>query len=208
MVEARAVSVAVDDAILLPQTTVSVDRGTALMVRGHNGAGKSTLLKVIAGIRAPTSGTIIIGGRPASKRSREFRRRVTAMIGLPPVAHDLTVRDHIELIATTWFERPVATSVASDLLDRLGLAGLERRFPHELSTGQLQLAALAMVLARPFDVLLLDEPEQRLDPERLGLVADVLAARRDAGASVIVATHSSILANRLGDEELDLGLGR
>jgi ABC-type multidrug transport system ATPase subunit len=209
MVQADGVTVVVDGTVLLPPTTLRLSPGTALMVRGHNGAGKSTFLRVLSGLRTPTSGSVSIAGEPVSKRNRTFRRRVAAMIGMPPMASDLTVRDHVELIGRTWFDGTSGTSTRTDeLLEALAIGALGRRFPHELSTGQLQLAGLAMVLARPADVLLLDEPEQRLDAERVGFVADVLCVRREAGATLIVATHSPVLASRVGQQEIDLGLAR
>lgn len=205
MIDIDEVVVAVDDIVLLPATSASVGAGEVLVVRGHNGAGKSTLLKVLAGVRTPTGGSVAIGGEPVDRRDRTFRRRVASLLGLPPTAPDLTVEDHVRLVAATWFrERDVAEESALGVLAELGLSGLLRRFPHELSSGQQQLFALALVLARPFDVLVLDEPEQRLDDERIGVVGDVLARRRSGGAAIVVATHSSALTERLADRVLEL----
>lgn len=209
MISVNDLVVCVDGLTLLPPTTVSCDAGEALIVRGHNGAGKSTFLRVLAGVRTPTTGTVTIAGDPISRRDPAFRRRVASLIGLPPMASDLTVRDHVRLVAATWFDdRDVAEEQAADALRSLGLDGLLHRFPHELSTGQQQLVGLALVLARPFDVLVLDEPEQRLDQERLDMVGDTLARRRDAGAALVMATHSDDLAERLADRVIDLGADR
>ncbi|MBT2501256.1 ABC transporter ATP-binding protein [Curtobacterium sp. ISL-83] len=209
MIRVTDLVVKVDDVTLLPRTSVRVDPGQALIVRGHNGAGKSTLLRVLAGMRTPTSGTVTIAGRPVARRDRTFRRSVAALVGLPPMATDLTVEDHVRLVAATWFEeRRIAEASATEALGSLGLEGLVRRFPHELSTGQQQLVGLALVLARPFDVLVLDEPEQRLDADRLDVVGRVLGRRRDAGATLVVATHSTALADGLADRVLDLDARR
>lgn len=208
-IETSDVGVVIDDVTLLRPVSLSVGPAQALIVRGHNGAGKSTFLSVLVGSRAPTSGIATVGGRKPSKRDRTFRRKVAAMIGLPPMAPDLTIGDHVRLVAATWFDDPAqAEAVAEDVLGSLGLSALVHRFPHELSTGQLQVAGLSLVLARPFDVLLLDEPEQRLDPDRLRTVGEVLARRRDEGACLVVATHSTALAEQLGDRTLDLGADR
>lgn len=191
---------------MLPATDVSLKSGQALIVRGHNGAGKSTLLKVLAGMITPSSGSVAIAGRAVSRRDMDFRVRVAAMIGLPPMASDLTTLDHVRLVASTWFGDPEeAKSISEQVLDSLQIRHLSKRFPHELSTGQLQLAGLSLVLARPFELLLLDEPEQRLDADRLIGMCDVLAARRDEGKSLVIATHSPVLTERLADRVLDLG---
>lgn len=206
MISVDHLVVEADDVTLLPATTITCDAGEALVVRGHNGAGKSTLLRVLAGLRAPTRGTVTIGGAPVARRDPAFRRRVAAMIGLPPTASDLTVRDHVRLVTATWSaDRDTAEARAAEALDALGLEALLRRFPHELSTGQQQLVGLALATARPFEVLLLDEPEQRLDQERTALVGDLLARRRDDGAALVVATHSDLLTERIADRVVDLG---
>ncbi|MFT4135311.1 ABC transporter ATP-binding protein [Microbacterium sp.] len=205
VIEVDSVDVVAGDATLLAPVSVSTRRGEALVVRGRNGSGKSTLLRVLAGSRAPSHGTVRIGGEAVTERDRGFRRRVAAMIGLPPLAPDLTVRDHVTLVATTWWDDPrAATRRAEEVLAELGLSASGSRFPHELSSGQMQLLALAMVLARPFEVLILDEPEQRLDPGHVASVVRALRARRDGGATLVVATHSPVLAEALADRTLQL----
>lgn len=205
MIEVHGVGVVLGDVTLLAPVSVTARRGEALIVRGRNGTGKSTLLRVLAGARNPSSGTVRIGGVVVVARDRGFRRRVAAMIGLPPMAPDLTVLDHVMLVATTWVDDPrSAAEVTHSVLTELGLDALGERFPHELSSGQTQLFGLALVLARPFEVLILDEPEQRLDPEHLKKVIRILCARRDDGATLVVATHSQVLAGELADRTLRL----
>lgn len=205
MIEFRDVGVEVGDATLLAPVSAAAYRGEALIVRGGNGTGKSTLLRVLAGLRAPSSGAVRVGGEQVRERDPRFRRRVAAMIGLPPLAPDLTVLDHVALVATTWWDDPRAAAArAHQVLAELGLEGLHERFPHELSSGQTQLLGLALVLARPCEVLILDEPEQRLDPEHVEAVAQVLHARRDDGTTLVIATHSAVLADYLADRTLTL----
>jgi ABC-type multidrug transport system ATPase subunit len=205
VIQVTDAEVVVDDITLLPTTSVAVSAGEALIVRGRNGTGKSTLLRVLAGMREPSSGSVRVAGLRVSRRDRSYRRTVAAMIGLPPMAPDLTVRDHLVLVAMTWFDdRDEAAAVAQRVSDSLGLDELGSRFPHELSSGQTQLFGLGLVLARPFDVLILDEPEQRLDPDRLETVIRMLADLRDRGATLVVATHSPTLADSLGDRTISL----
>lgn len=92
-------------------------------------------------------------------------------------------------------------------LEALGLAPLRRRFPHELSSGQTQSFSLALVLVRPSEVLLLDEPEQRLDVDRVPVVAEAIR-QAAAGRALVVATHSPVVAATLGARVLELGAGR
>ncbi len=206
MIELKDVTVSVGHAVLLAPVSASISPGDALVIRGRNGTGKSTLLKVLTGITSPTSGSALIGGDLVTSRDRRMSREVAAMIGLPPMAPDLTIADHVLLVATTWFDDPKAADrLAHDIVDELGLAHLAARFPHELSSGQTQLFALALALARPFDMLILDEPEQRLDPEHVDTVIRALSTRRDRGATLVIATHSERLADAIADHTLWLG---
>ncbi|MCS5715566.1 ATP-binding cassette domain-containing protein [Herbiconiux sp. CPCC 205716] len=205
MIDVDRVDVRAAGVTLLRPVSVQVGVGEALVVRGRNGTGKSTLLRVLAGARRPSGGTVRVGGSLVDARDRRFRRRVSAMIGLPPMAPELTVLEHVRLVAATWYSDPdESRAVEGGLLAELGLDALSARFPHELSSGQTQLFGLALLLARPFDVLLLDEPEQRLDPEHVHTIIRVLRARRDAGATLVAATHSSVLADALADRTLEL----
>lgn len=190
---------------LLPATSFEAGAGDAVVVRGANGAGKSTLLRLLAGMRSPSSGTVRVAGRPVDSRDPRTRRSMAAMIGLPPMAPDLTVRDHVLLVATTWSASGQdAERLAGQVLDELGLHPLATRYPHELSSGQTQLFGLALGLARPCDALVLDEPEQRLDADRLELVVAAVDRRRRAGATVVVATHSDPIEAGLGGRTLRL----
>ncbi|MBD9697922.1 ATP-binding cassette domain-containing protein [Flavimobilis sp. GY10621] len=204
-VELDAVSVVLDGSTLLTPTSAAVPAGGTLVVRGPNGSGKSTLLRVVAGVRAPTTGTATVDGRAPDPRRRAFRQLVAGTVESPVPARDLTLAEHVALVATTW-GTPVraARTFATELLGRLGVAELAARFPHELSSGQTQLAAIAVVLARPSALLLLDEPEQRLDADRVATVAELLAERRAAGTTLLVATHSDALEAALGGPVLRL----
>lgn len=205
MIMVDHVGVIASGTTLLSPVSIAASRGEAVVVRGRNGTGKSTLLRVLAGVRKPSTGTVRINGTVVAERDRSFRRLVSTMIGLPPMASDLTVRDHVTLVATTWFDDPaVAVDIAESVLEELGLGELGERFAHELSSGQTQLFGLALMLARPFEVLILDEPERRLDPEHIECVIRVLRSRRDRGATLVVATHSVVLTEALADHVLEL----
>lgn len=205
MIAFEDLSVAKGAETLLAPVSASADRAQALVVRGGNGAGKTTLLRVLAGALAPSTGAVRLDGRTVDERDPLTRRRIAAMIGLPPFAPDLTLVDHLTLVATTWLgDAHAAAELADAVLAELSLTGLRERFPHELSSGQTQLFGLALVIARPFDVLILDEPEQRLDAEHLASLIDALRARRDGGAALVIATHSAALSDAVGDRTLVL----
>lgn len=204
IVEAANVSVVVGGEVLLPPTTFSARSGEIVALRGANGSGKTTLLRALSGSRRPTSGEITIDGTAISDRDAAFRRRVAALIGSPPLARDLTLVEHVRLVQASWGILTGEDESPEHLLERLGLDGLGSRFPHELSSGQTQLFALALTLARPSELLLFDEPEQRLDGDRMESVRNLLVERVATGGLVIMATHSEFLVDGTGSRTIVL----
>lgn len=192
--------------VLLAPVSFEVDAGTALAVVGPNGAGKTTLLRVLAGLVQPTTGTVRVAGVGVDERDRSFRSRVAALAGAPPLARNLTLREHVALVAASWGATvDDARRTADELLADFDLDRLAARFPHELSSGQVQLFSLALTLARPCEVLVVDEPEQRLDPDRLSLVAETLDDLGRKGTTVVVASHSTDLVEHVADHVLQVG---
>lgn len=199
------VGVVSDGNVLLLEASGSVRAGEVLGLTGANGSGKTTLLRVLGGLLEPTAGSVEIVGLRPDDRDPVFRTALAALIGAPQTARDLTVLEHLQFIAATWGTGAAAArSRGEELLAELRIDALGARFPHELSSGQSQLVALALTLARPFRVLLLDEPEQRLDPERLDLVIGAIRARAENGTAVVLASHSPRLLGELAGSRLHL----
>jgi len=200
LVEADGVEAVIDGEVLLAPTDIRVEPGMALAVRGRNGSGKTTLLRILSGRLHPSSGSATIGGRTIDDRDRTIRRAVSALIGTPAYAPDLTLREHLRYISTTWgVTGDEADAAADELLEAFRIDALSRRFVHELSSGQSQLFALATAFVRPFDVLILDEPEQRLDAERRGVVAERVLLAKERGAAIVFASHNGELVERVAD---------
>ena len=205
LVKAHRVSVSIGEIVLLAPVSIEARKGEVIALRGGNGSGKTTLLRVLAGIVSASSGEVTIAEEPVDPSSTVFRRRVASLIGLPPLARNLTLAEHLQLVGLSWGEPPACIDdFIGRLLDSLGLASLGSRFPHELSSGQAQLFALALTLARPSEVILLDEPEQRLDSDRLTRVRDSIRGIVAEGRTVIMATHSQWLTDELGNHTVTL----
>jgi ABC-type multidrug transport system ATPase subunit len=155
-------------------------------VIGHNGSGKSTLLRLAAGLLEPTSGSILVHGRPAG--SLEARRAVAYLADTPTFYSDLSVWEHLEYVARLhgvddWQQR------ASDLLDHVGLFERADDLPTRFSRGLRQKAAICLAFVRPFAVLLVDEPFVGLDASGRAALVELLDAASALGAAVVVATH-------------------
>lgn len=117
----------------------------------------------------------------------------------------MTLREQVTLVAASWYGNSATTAeAAEEIIERLGLSPLGERFPHQVSSGQLQLFGIAMTLVRPADVVLLDEPERHLDSDRVELVAALLTERAEEGTAFLVATHEPALVE-VRDGRVELG---
>ncbi|RNI19029.1 ABC transporter ATP-binding protein [Flexivirga caeni] len=196
-IKADKVTCTAGDVTMLPPTSLTVKPGENIAIVGSNGAGKTTFLRVLTGNLQPTSGSVTMDDLPIDERDAGTRRVIAPLIG--PVAgyRDLTVADHLILIDQTWGgDRDGAGERIAAVLNRLDILRFGNRYLAELSSGQRQLVELAMVLLRPSALLVLDEPEQRLDEDRRALLGDVLRERADAGSSVVWVCHDRELADR------------
>ncbi|HEX4834012.1 MAG TPA: ABC transporter ATP-binding protein [Trebonia sp.] len=198
VVEVRGLRVAYGKVVVLDQVDLSASRGEIVAVTGVNGAGKSTLLSCLAGLRRPSGGqATVLGGPP--RDTADFWRRVVFVADLPTWYPGLTAREHLDLVrlanapADGWCMDP------ADLIDAFGLASRADAVPLTLSSGQRQRLSLAAALARPSDLLLLDEPEQSLDASFRGELARLLReAYAPSGGTVIMATHDDSFATVAG----------
>jgi ABC-2 type transport system ATP-binding protein len=204
---ATGVGKEIDGNVLLRPVDVAVTSGQCVVLRGENGSGKTTLLRILAGTLEPSSGSASLDGQALDERDATTRARVAALIGSPTAYRDLTLIDHLVLIDSTWGgDIGTADERADAMLAELEVDHLSERFPHELSSGQQHLFHLAMVLFRPARVLLLDEPEQRLDTHKRGLLTDLLLARKAAGAALVVACHDPTMTAAIGDLVVDVAV--
>lgn len=203
LVSASELGVSIDGQSLLSPTSFHVDDGEALAVLGPNGVGKTTLLRILSGRLRPTVGSVTVDGMVPDEKNSRFRGTVAALLGNPPTASNLTVHEHIALVAASWKASvSVAEKQSSAMFDQFKITRLASRYPHELSTGQSQLFALALTLSRSFDVLILDEPEQRLDADHVKRVGEILRSLVTQGKTIIMASHNSELVGQVCDREL------
>jgi ABC-2 type transport system ATP-binding protein len=176
--------------------TVDVAAGEALCLVGANGAGKSTVLRAVAGLLQPLSGRVTLRGQAVDERSAQFRREVASVFDEDAWFAELSVAEHLELVARGHGVRDVVEVVDAELAAQR-LTGAADQLPESLSSGQKRRLLLAAALVRPRSVLLLDEPEQRLDPTGREALAERLVAERDAGTALVLATHDVVLLRAL-----------
>ena len=179
---------------------LTVPSGSLVAVLGPSGCGKTTLLRCVAGFERIDQGTIRLGERTVAGRGVHVppHRRGAAV-----VPQEGALFPHLSVAGNVGYglDAPARRSGrVEEVLALVGLAGYERRMPHELSGGQQQRVAVARALAPRPAVILLDEPFSALDAHlRAELRRDVRQALRDDGATAILVTHDQDEALSLAD---------
>ncbi|WP_153040502.1 ABC transporter ATP-binding protein [Actinoplanes sp. TFC3] len=195
-VEVRSLTVSYGSTPVLVEVDLTVPLGAGVCITGENGIGKSTLLRCISSLQRPDSGEIeVFGGPPGS--TPEFWRAVATTVEPPTWYPGLTCREHAELVCRAHGLDPDDAGV-DEALERFGLSGHADAIPPSMSSGQKQRLTLALVLLRPSRLLILDEPEQRLDPEGRATVAAMLAGYHAGGGSILMASHDDTFATAAG----------
>ncbi|WP_249522505.1 ABC transporter ATP-binding protein [Modestobacter marinus] len=204
LLAAEELSVGYGDEPVCAPVTVSVEPGTAVALVGPNGAGKSTVLQTMVGLLPPLAGTVRFAGGPVDERDAGFRRAVAGVLDDDAFFPSLTGAEHLLLTARA-HGVTAAEQVVDAELAAFGLTDRAGALPSALSSGQRRRLALAGALVRPADLLVLDEPERRLDTAMRRALADRLAALVDAGGAVLFASHDPTFVGTLADRVLVVG---
>lgn len=164
------------------------------LLLGASGCGKSTLLNIISGLLKPTQGEILINNTDlytlSARGMDRFRgRHIGIIFQRPHLIRSLNVLDNLEL-AAVMAGMPVDHDRNLLLLKDLAIGELAKRYPDELSQGQLQRVSVARALVNKPDLLIADEPTSNLDDENAAQVIEMLTTQaKDNGAALIIATH-------------------
>ena len=173
-----------------------VGEGEFVAIMGPSGCGKSTLLNTLGTVDRPTSGSYLFGDRDlAALDERELARFRAETLGFVfqsfNLIDELTIEENVALGIAY---RRDATGNRRDrvaaAMDRVGIAHRARHFPHQLSGGQQQRAAIARAIVGNPQLILADEPTGNLDTENGAQVMNILTALNNAGATIVMVTHS------------------
>lgn len=203
MLELEDVSVVLGGTTVLAGVTAGFRQGRCTAVAGPSGAGKSTLLRLLDRLQEPTSGRVLLHGRPLPAYDvLEVRRRV-GLVQQAPVVLGATVLEDLRTGAA------VTEQQAEALLERAGLSGTPLdRDPSSMSGGEAQRLCLARALAVGPEVLLLDEPTSALDAVAAMAVERVVRALVADGLTAVLVSHDLQQARRMADDVVVLRGGR
>ena len=184
---------------VVENVTFDVERSEIVVLLGPNGAGKTTTMRMLAGLVAPTSGSVVVDGIALTRGSAgALRGRMGFLTESPGLWDRLTVRENLAIYADLYgTDRPALRVEA--LLDRLGLARFASARTAELSKGLRQKVALGRALVHDPEILLLDEPLSGLDPEVSRSVRALIHDRRARGCAILLSTHNLFEAERDAD---------
>jgi polar amino acid transport system ATP-binding protein len=192
--------------------SADVARGETLVIMGPSGSGKSTLLRCVNGLEPIDDGEIVIDGIHVGRGTTDWNK-VREEVGMVFQGFHLfphrTALDNLILPQVVVRRRPAAAAAetARALLERVGLAGKERRLPSQLSGGEKQRVAIARALAMNPKIMLFDEPTSALDPEMILEVLDVMRALAREGMTMLVVTHEIGFAREVAQRALFLDEG-
>ncbi len=181
--------------------------GEAVALTGRNGAGKSTILRCLVGADKIDEGTIEVCGEPMRESNPQIRRDLATVIDDLDFFPDLSVVEHLDLLARA-HGLPDADTAVDEVLHEVQLVPQSGQLPGTLSSGQRRRLALATAFVRPRKLLILDEPEQRLDVEGIAWLADRLVAERQNGLAIVMASHEPVLVEKVATRTLRIGTPR
>ena len=193
-IDATGLTKAYDDIVALQPLDLTVPGGQSVALIGHNGSGKSTFLRLVAGLLEPSGGDVEIHGFDLG--DVEARATTSYLPDEPVLYDDLSLREHVEYISRLHggdgFDDYAAT-----MCDRLGLTDRIDDLPARFSRGLRQKTAIVLALARPFSLLLVDEPFVGLDQPGKLVLLDLLEEVHADGAATLVATHDPAYVDRV-----------
>jgi NitT/TauT family transport system ATP-binding protein len=179
------------------EVTLDVAPGEFVTVVGPTGCGKSTTLSLISGLEPATSGEVAVGGTPVTA----IPRTVGYMFQQDAVLPWRTVSDNVALgLRYRGVGKAESRERAHDWISRVGLAGFEKYYPHQLSGGMRKRVAMAQTLIIEPEIILMDEPFAALDVQTRELMqAELLRLWAGSGAAVVFVTHDLTEAIALAD---------
>ncbi|AKX93076.1 cell division ATP-binding protein FtsE [Neomoorella thermoacetica] len=197
----------------LDDVSVKIDKGEFVFLVGPSGAGKTTFIRLLFREEVPNRGQIIIGGRSISRLKRKEVPLLRCNIGIVfqdfRLLPDRTVFENVAFALRVVEAHPREIKPRVEMaLAQVGLSNRARMFPHQLSGGEQQRAAIARAIVNNPRILVADEPTGNLDPVTSGEIMKLLEEINRLGTTVIMATHAWDIVNSMRKRVIALQHGR
>ena len=206
MITVRQLDYSIDGKPVLQDVNLHVRQGETVSVMGVSGSGKTTLLKIMAGLRQPASGQVIIDLTDITKLSEEELNRVRHRLGVVfqygALFDSLTVYENVgfALIRQTRLSKEEIDAIVVEKLALVGLPGTQNLMPAQLSGGMQKRVSLARAIAMNPEVLLYDEPTSGLDPVMTTVIGSlIMDMRNKLGVTSVVVSHDIESIFRISD---------
>jgi ABC-type polar amino acid transport system ATPase subunit len=212
IIELRHISKNFGEIGALRDVSLTVKRGSVVVIIGPSGSGKSTLLRCINQLETPTAGEVWIDGEKLDG-SDEQLNKIRADIGM--VFQHFNLYPHLSVLENITLAQKIvrkrdkkeARAIAMDMLEKVGIAEKADSYPNQLSGGQQQRVAIARALAMQPKIMLFDEPTSALDPEMIKEVLDVMLLLAEEGSTMVIVTHEMGFARAAADEVIFMDFG-
>jgi cell division transport system ATP-binding protein len=197
----------------LDAVSLEVQRGEFVFVVGQSGSGKSTMMQLVMKEQDPTAGRILVAGRELDRlpdrKVPALRREIGCVFQDFRLLPNKTVFQNVAYaLQVLGAGRSRIRQIVPETLDLVGLSGMEKRLPHQLSGGEQQRVAIARAFVNRPLVLLADEPTGNLDPETSKDIMDLLERINRTGTTVLMATHDHTIVDSMRQRVVELELGR
>jgi cell division transport system ATP-binding protein len=188
---------------------LNIDRGEFVFVVGASGSGKSTLVRLAIREEIVTEGRLLVGGhdlrRMPQRKVPQLRRQIGTIFQDFRLLPNKTVEQNVAFaLQVIGRPRRAIRALVPETLELVGLAGMEKRMPHELSGGEQQRVAIARAVVNKPPVLLADEPTGNLDPATSLEIVKLLRRIHDSGTTIVMATHDNVIVDALQQRVVEL----
>lgn len=201
---------------ILKGVNVVVQEGEVVCILGPSGSGKTTFLRCINFLERANAGRIVLAGHrvdfgAATKKAIKAIRMNTAMVfqGYELFKHMTVLQNVMEgLVTVRKMPKKMATAIAEQALEKVGLADKASAYPSQLSGGQQQRIGIARAMALDPELMLFDEPTSALDPELVDEVLAIMKELASSGKTMIIVTHEMQFAYEVADRVIFMADGK
>ena len=191
---------------------LNIERGEFAFIVGASGSGKSTLVRLTIREEVVSSGRLLVGGhdlrRMPQRKVPQLRRQVGTIFQDFRLLPNKTVQQNVAYaLQVIGRPRRAIRALVPETLELVGLEGMEKRMPHELSGGEQQRVAIARAVVNKPPILLADEPTGSLDPATSLDIVRLLRRIHEAGTTIVMATHDNVIVDELQKRVIELERG-